>query len=248
MERALRPGKAEPGAAGFWETKPAEELYDLESDPYEVKNLADSPGYRDALERLRKAQRHFLLEIRDVGFLPEDEIHTRSRNSTPYQIGHSDRTYPLARILDTALGASSAGPTDRQKLSERLRDPDSAVRYWAVLGLFMHGEAAVQAHAGTLREFRGKEAPAVRIASAFALASFGSPDDLTPSLQELLALSDLNENQFFVCVEALNAIDTLGSKAAELKPQLSSLPRERPDTPARDKFYIARLLDRILKS
>jgi hypothetical protein len=32
--------------------RPAEELYDCDNDPYEIRNLADDPAYRDELERL----------------------------------------------------------------------------------------------------------------------------------------------------------------------------------------------------
>ncbi|HZG83414.1 sulfatase-like hydrolase/transferase [Paenibacillus sp.] len=35
--------------------RPAEELYDCESDPYEIRNLANDPLYREELERLRGA-------------------------------------------------------------------------------------------------------------------------------------------------------------------------------------------------
>jgi arylsulfatase A-like enzyme len=37
----------------FSNTKPAEELYDLENDPDETKNLADSPEYKTILEKMR---------------------------------------------------------------------------------------------------------------------------------------------------------------------------------------------------
>ena len=32
--------------------RPAEELYDSEQDPYELKNLADDPGYQEIKKRL----------------------------------------------------------------------------------------------------------------------------------------------------------------------------------------------------
>ncbi len=42
-------------AMWFSPTKPAEELYDCEADPFEVRNLADSPEHRGKLEELRAA-------------------------------------------------------------------------------------------------------------------------------------------------------------------------------------------------
>ena len=35
--------------------RPAEELYDLEKDPYEIHNLASSPEHQEVLKRLRAA-------------------------------------------------------------------------------------------------------------------------------------------------------------------------------------------------
>src|SRR5690606_5860320 len=92
-------GKLQPPKTYFWEEKPAEELYDLEDDSDEVKNLAASSEHQDVLKRLRDAQQQLAVRIRDVGFLPEPEVHGRSAGSTPYTIGHDERRYPLEKIL-----------------------------------------------------------------------------------------------------------------------------------------------------
>lgn len=60
-------------ALWFRETKPAEELYDLNADPYELHNLAEIPEYMDTLQQLRKACLDWMVEIGDVGSIPEEE-------------------------------------------------------------------------------------------------------------------------------------------------------------------------------
>ena len=137
-------GKLSAAQAAFWRRKPPEELYDLQNDPDEVRNLADSAAHREILERLRKAQRELALRIRDVGFLPEDEIHSRARESTPYEVGHSDAKFPLERILSTAELAASLAPDAVPALEKGLADDDSAIRYWAAMGLLVRGEKAVR--------------------------------------------------------------------------------------------------------
>lgn len=58
----------------FMKTKPVEELYDLQSDPYEVKNLAYLPDYADKLIELRNALATWQMEIKDLGFVPEYDL------------------------------------------------------------------------------------------------------------------------------------------------------------------------------
>jgi len=52
---------------------PCEELYDLETDPHEVKNLVEStePAHREALARLRSELEKWIVETRDRGATPE---------------------------------------------------------------------------------------------------------------------------------------------------------------------------------
>jgi len=52
--------------------RPREELYDLESDPYEIHNLAGLPQYREVKERLSAVLDTWLLESNDQGRIPED--------------------------------------------------------------------------------------------------------------------------------------------------------------------------------
>ncbi len=48
----------------LWEpTKPVEELYDTQAGPNEMENLVDSPAHRDALSRLRKELRDWMLRL-----------------------------------------------------------------------------------------------------------------------------------------------------------------------------------------
>ncbi len=142
-----REGKLNAAQEIFWNTKPPEELYDLHEDPDEVHNLAGSPAHQEILSRLRSAQRELALAIRDLGFLPEGEIHERSEGSTPYDMGHDPSKYPLQRILKTAELASSLRSDATPELIKSLEDADSAVRYWGALGLLMREKAGVSAGA-----------------------------------------------------------------------------------------------------
>ena len=129
----------------FWEEKLAEQLFDLEKDRDEIHNLADSPEHREILNRLRRAQQEWAVRIRDVGFLPEGEVHSRAGDDTPYEMAQDPERYPLLRILGAAELASSLRPRFISTLRGMLTDSHSAVRNWAELGLPMRGEEAVSA-------------------------------------------------------------------------------------------------------
>lgn len=54
--------------------RPVEELYDTATDPYEERNLANDPGYRETLERLRGATERWIKEVGDWGERSELEM------------------------------------------------------------------------------------------------------------------------------------------------------------------------------
>jgi arylsulfatase A-like enzyme len=68
-------GKLTPVQALFAaDSKPVEELYDLQSDPHEVRNLAGDPAQNDRLLSLRKLVDDWIVETGDKGNLMEDPV------------------------------------------------------------------------------------------------------------------------------------------------------------------------------
>jgi len=61
-------------ARWFAPTKPEEELYDTQSDPWEFNNLVGNPEYADILEELRKAHEDWIEKYGDKGALNEMEM------------------------------------------------------------------------------------------------------------------------------------------------------------------------------
>lgn len=55
-------------------TKPLEELYDTQTDPYEIRNLAADPRYLDKLAELRGAHEDFIRRFGDLGEMTEDNL------------------------------------------------------------------------------------------------------------------------------------------------------------------------------
>jgi N-sulfoglucosamine sulfohydrolase len=74
-------------------TMPAEELYDLRSDPHETKNLVGSPDHKTVLQRLRKALEKWIDESNDQGReLEPAELAARkgvTKTGTPPNTGYA---------------------------------------------------------------------------------------------------------------------------------------------------------------
>ncbi|MBT3275095.1 MAG: hypothetical protein HN368_18215 [Spirochaetales bacterium] len=120
----------------FWQDhKPAEELYDIENDPEEIRNLADDPAFGEVRDELRGKLFGWMIETRDLGLIDEPEIVSRAAayNGVSHAVGAHCNNFE--RILETA-DLARLGEEGRKELLNRLDDSDSAVRFWAVTGLF----------------------------------------------------------------------------------------------------------------
>ena len=83
-------GKNNPAVAArtrFYQHRPAEELYDLENDPYELKNLADDPAYTKIKAQLKRELELWMAQQTDQGNTTELKAIERqgpNRKWTPY--------------------------------------------------------------------------------------------------------------------------------------------------------------------
>jgi len=249
-------GKLSPPKTYFWETKPFEELYDLSEDRDEVRNLASLPeGQRTAeqqaaLLEMRQATRDWMLRIHDVGLLPEAEIHARSKGTNPYDMARDAQKFPLERILEAAYQASEGYGVGQQPPVNvaGLKDADSAVRYWTVLGVLMRGKDAVKANEDALRTMLSDASPSVRIAAAEALGRYGAGTDLPKVLDTLVELASLETQDLYTSLAALNALDQLGTAAKPVLSKLKSLPTQQPGLEQRLTNYAPRLMEDIIKN
>lgn len=243
-------GKLNAAQSHFWKRKPPEELYDLQADPYEVNNLAASREHREVLTRMRKAQQDQALKIRDLGFLPEGEMHQRAEGSTPYELGQDKRKYRVDWVLtaaDTASRERGAGSeVDVKALKHLLEDTDSAVRYWAATGLLGAGEVGVTVAREALQNALADPSPSVRIPAAEALARYGTQAEGQRALATLLELAAPKKAGVYVSISALIALDELDGKAAAALPVLKQIDPMEATAPPRAGGYVPRLLEKIV--
>ena len=240
---AFDAGKTNDAQSVFWRTpKAPEELYDLATDRDEVVNLVASPAHRAVLEKLRAAQRAHLTRVRDLGFLPEGEMHARAAGLAPYDLARDEKKYSFARLYAAADLASGLDPAALPQLRTLATDPDAAARYWGVIGLLMRGTSAVSGDLPLLRRALSDSSPLVRIVAAEALGTYGPPADLAPVLTVLGELAAPDKNGVFTAMAALSAIEALGPKAAPLLPLVRGLKGEAGSPDPRFASYVPRLI------
>lgn len=240
-------GKLNQAQSLFWKTKPAEELYDLENDRDEVNNLAQSAEHQDTLERMRAAHQDWERSIKDVGFLPEAEIHSRSTGSSPYGMGHDPARYDFDSIFAAANLATSLKPADLPAIVKLLEDNDSGVRYWGAVGLLCHEKSGVEAGRDALVKALDDSSASVQIVAAESLGRFGSEDDANKALDVILTHCNAGTGDVYEAILAVNALDYLGDRARPKLAEIKQLPLKASETaPKRVDGYAGRLLPGII--
>lgn len=244
-------GELNDAQSVFWRAKAPEELYDLQNDPYQINNLAGSPEHQAALERLREANRAWMLRVRDVGFMPEGEMLERAGGGAPYDVGHDPARYPLETIYEVAdLATRPASPDAAEDLAALLKHQlatDSVVRFWVANGLLIRASAE-QGRSAAVKAARGMTtdpSPYVRCIANEVMARFGSSSDRSAAMQALVSAANTRENSTFVAMTALNSLDWCQPTTAEIGDRLSGPPFKSADLPGRYSSYVPRLLERI---
>ena len=168
----------------IWQpSKPFEELYDVETDPEELNNLADDEAYGDLRDSMRESLFSWMIETRDLGLFDETELNARAEEfgGVSYEVGARYTNFP--RLLETA-DLSRLGKESRGELLRRLDDQDSAVRYWAITGL-MSCEPTDDI-VEKVEDHLDDESISVSLASADLLCRLGRVETTIPALERAL--------------------------------------------------------------
>jgi len=189
LRRLAAEGKLTGAAADLMRpTKPAEELYDTQSDPHQVHNLATVPEQEDRLVSMRARLHAWMVATRDTSLLPEVDMCRRSKGGSPYAMAQGESPFHVARVLNAAE-LVGRGPGQLDNLREALADRDTAVKFWGATGLAALGPQAAPA-TDDLKAALKDRAPNVRLAAAEVLANLGHEEEALPVLIEHLGNED----------------------------------------------------------
>ena len=234
IRRVAAKGEMPPAAALFLAPrKPVEELYDLEADPHEIRNLAGDKKYASNLKKLREAHMQWVRETGDLGLLPEAEIEIREK-AAGARFNILKGKNELNAQLGNAAAMASSGVYALPSMMQSMQHPDAAVRYWAATGVGNIGPEAANARQPMIKALKDKS-PSVRIAAARALAKLGDVKSALPVLEAELQ----SEHQWGRLAAAI-VLDEMDEQA---KPSIPALKKALENQPNK---YIVRVANRAI--
>ena len=167
MRDDFRLGKLDKLHQSFFEPRPAEFLFDTESDPWEMQNLAGNRQHSTRLQKMSAELKRRIIEGRDVMFLPEFEIAKLAASGQwPFIFRMDEKNFPLKSIYEAATLSGKRSPEVVKQQIKMLTDSNNVVRYWAALGLMCQPEQALLPHREVLQQTLRDPFPPVAITAA----------------------------------------------------------------------------------
>ncbi len=209
------------------DSRPPEELYDLQKDPWETNNLAGSPEHQEIKKQLDDVLQQWMVETCDTGLIPEPEMVQLAKElGSEYAIFHQEGSNErIKKILQLAIISTEPKGSDKQTIYDALRDSDFAMRYWAVLALGQFKQCAI-GDIARLKIMSTDTSVSVRIASAQSLHLIGHTQEAIKILaKEIRNTSQQEESLHY----ALNALDLIGPKAKSAIDLVRELHDQRKD-------------------
>jgi arylsulfatase A-like enzyme len=135
-----RAGALEGEAAGFFEARAAESLYDLASDPHEVRDLAGEAGQEERLGAMREELGAVQEAWPDLSYFPESILASEAAGD-PVAFGEArrDEIVRLKEVADLALLPFGEA---RGEIEEVLRGGGAWERWWALAACGSFGAEA----------------------------------------------------------------------------------------------------------
>jgi uncharacterized sulfatase len=199
--RLYHEGKLNDVQRQFFEPKPVEALYDIETDPHEVNNLAGKAAHSEVLERLRARMRERVKSLPDLSFYPESYL-VENALDNPVAFGR-EHAGEIARLVDIADLSLLPFAAARPRLEKALASARPWERYWALIACSCFGDRAKGLTAAARARLDDPEL-LVRVRAAEFLGIAGAADP-RPTLYSVLettpdpvaALLTLNTVVFF---------------------------------------------------
>lgn len=129
-KRAFESGSLNESQQFFWRAKPVEELYDIQSDPFQLVNLAESSKHTDALRKLRETLFATMIRTRDRGVIPEAIL----KSTDGVEINEWQES-DWTSMVQAAFESTSNDSITNNALVASVNSDNPVVRFWVARGL-----------------------------------------------------------------------------------------------------------------
>lgn len=255
--KAAQAKDAKPEVAAFWKPREFEEFYDLRNDPHESRpvEIADST-IQDKKNTLAKDLMDWQTRIRDLGYLPEDAMHSFATASSPRDAFAEDKTYPIG----VYQFAASVAANKQLKVDDALwmtpqffslntiSNSKHPAYTWVARGFLARDVKVFEEKGVLLKDTMTSGAPSVKVTAAEVVATFGKKEQLEECLDVLVEHADMTKHGMYTAMAALEALDHLGDKAKGRKDAIAKLPRpkENANGDQRGAMGVAKLIETII--
>lgn len=178
-------GKLNEVQSRFFEPQGPEELYDLEKDPNETRNLAQLPEYQDELKKLRKRLFNYMTEMNDLGILPEN-IWLTEGTPTPADYGKASHKR-ISKALETANLQLLTYSEGYKKALKALDSSDPVQRYWALTDFIYWGKDAAPMIDRIEKFYQTEKEPFLRARALVFLSQLGKVKNGVADFKDILA-------------------------------------------------------------
>ncbi|XZE18456.1 sulfatase family protein [Pirellulaceae bacterium SH449] len=227
---AYRSGSLPSEQSAFWEPKPIEELYDLESDPYNIRNLAADPQLASMKEKLRRELQRVMIDTKDLGVIPESIV--KAERVEP--------DWDWTEMVNAAFFDLSK-PLD----DDQLRHTNPVLRYWLAQSLLAAVlDPAIPVNKNVLSpasKLQNDTETSVQIVAQEVIASAGNESQREAAIAGLKRIANLETHGLLNAVAALNSLANLEVEF----PEVVSLPSKDETLEPVYHDYMDRLKDYI---
>ena len=166
----------------FFEPRPVEQLFDVETDPHEVHNIAGDPQHAAILAVMRARMRQIVQFLPDLSFYPEPfMVEQALADGAAFGQKHQVDIAMLVDLIDHQL---SPYDTARKHIASALRSDNPWRRYWGLILCSTFGEEAAE-FAPQAKALQNDSELLVRVRAAefLGIAKLGDPQ---PALRSVL--------------------------------------------------------------
>ena len=152
---------------------PAEMLFDLENDPFELNDLSTDPEYQAELHRMRDALSEHIRQRTDLGFfLPSSRFENVLYDAVRKQ------KYPLNELYRLVEAAGKPDSNNRELILNALKSESPEFCFWAAVGCAqMALEGLLSECPPDLYRLMSSSDPYVAAEAAYAAAYLGETDE-----------------------------------------------------------------------